>query len=214
MSADKKYIRFIDSHYKDLFYVPDGGSVRVTSGYDGSVNEYVCKYIDQTHLEISNNVYHICQLAELMERNGNKIEPVREIGDLDFYKKRYYDYENIDKEGQTIPYYVLIRLDFNKGTSSEVDIDYAFCLKPGSSDKTFCKFAYYPYNNVDGVNCKKEFSSDIYDLCGDDKLCERINNIVKAIKDEATKTVDELLHNAKAQSDVHAQEKADVSYEL
>lgn len=71
-------IRFIDSHYNDLFKIPDGGKVRVTY-YDGKVEDVTCRYIDEYHLEFGHgsfNLFHICELAEKMENNGNKIEPV------------------------------------------------------------------------------------------------------------------------------------------
>ncbi len=71
-------IRFIDSHYNDLFKVPDGGKVRVTY-YDGEVRDVTCRYIDEYHLEFgygSCNLFHICELAEKMENNGNKLEPI------------------------------------------------------------------------------------------------------------------------------------------
>ena len=38
-----------------------------------------CRYIDEYHLEFgggSCNLLHICELAEKMEKNGHKIEPI------------------------------------------------------------------------------------------------------------------------------------------
>ena len=77
-------IRFIDSHYNDLFKIPDGGKVRVTY-YDGEVREVQCRYIDEYHLEFgygSCNLFHICELAEKMEKNGNQIEPIDVMPDM------------------------------------------------------------------------------------------------------------------------------------
>ena len=37
--------------------------------------ERTCRFIDEYHTEIGNNLYHICQFAELMERNGHTCEP-------------------------------------------------------------------------------------------------------------------------------------------
>ena len=71
-------IRCIDSHYNNLFKVPDDGKVRVTY-YDGEVRDVTCRYIDEYHPEFgggSCNLFHICELAEKMENNGNKIEPI------------------------------------------------------------------------------------------------------------------------------------------
>ncbi len=68
-------IRFIDSRYGSLFRIPDGGKIRITFP-DGSRTELVCRYIDEYHLEAGRTLFHICEFAERMERNGNKVEPV------------------------------------------------------------------------------------------------------------------------------------------
>lgn len=70
----EKGIRFIDSHYKTLFYIEDGGSISINFG-DGKCEERYCRYIDQTHVEVGNNLYHICEFAEKMEANGYTYEP-------------------------------------------------------------------------------------------------------------------------------------------
>lgn len=78
MTKAQQGIRFIDSGYKNLFRIPDGGRIRITRA-DGGQDEYTCRFIDETHMEIGDgrdSVYHICQFAELMERNGNTVEPV------------------------------------------------------------------------------------------------------------------------------------------
>lgn len=68
-NPEGKDIRFIDSHYKDLFKVPDGGCIQIQYGDETVVK--LCKFIDEYHTQIGNNVFHICQFAELMEANGN-----------------------------------------------------------------------------------------------------------------------------------------------
>ena len=74
-------IKFIDSSYRELFKIPDGGVVKITLS-DGEVMERRCKYIDDYHFELlrpgndHGEVYHICQFAEINERNGNKYEPI------------------------------------------------------------------------------------------------------------------------------------------
>lgn len=78
MAQAQQGIRFIDPDYKDLFRIPDGGRIRITRS-DGGRDEYTCRFVDGSHMEICNgrdSVYHICQFAELMERNGNTVEPV------------------------------------------------------------------------------------------------------------------------------------------
>ena len=67
-NLDGKDIRFIDSHYKDLFRVPDGGCIQIH--YPDETVVKPCKFIDEYHTQIGTNVFHICQFAEIMERNG------------------------------------------------------------------------------------------------------------------------------------------------
>lgn len=67
-------IRFIDSSYKELFRIPDGGSIVITYD-DGTKHEMECRYIDSSHLEVGSSIYHICEFAEQMERGGNTYAP-------------------------------------------------------------------------------------------------------------------------------------------
>ena len=69
-------IRFIDSHYNELFRIPDGGKIRITLN-NGEQAERTCKYIDDYHTSIDGTSYHICEFAEIMESAGNKYEPAR-----------------------------------------------------------------------------------------------------------------------------------------
>ncbi len=69
----RKGIRFISSGYDDLFRIQDGGKIRIECQDDRTM-EQTCRYIDETHLEVGayprEELYHICQFAELMERAG------------------------------------------------------------------------------------------------------------------------------------------------
>ena len=67
-------IRFIDSHYNELFRIKDGESITVKFS-DGSVSDRKCTYIDDYHTKIGHNVFHICEFAELMERGGSTYRP-------------------------------------------------------------------------------------------------------------------------------------------
>ena len=70
----EKGIRFIDPHYKEKFRIPDGGKIIIT--YDwGEKAEKTCRYIDEYHTKVGSNLYHICEFAERMERNGHTYEP-------------------------------------------------------------------------------------------------------------------------------------------
>lgn len=66
-----------------------------------------CRYIDDYHVEIGDNLYHICELAERKEQNGHTYEPVR----TDLPEQCYWIYFNPDSTagGQ----YVSGELDFN-----------------------------------------------------------------------------------------------------
>ena len=72
----EKGIRFIDPSYKELFRVPDGDTVRITTSTD-EILDRTCRYIDDYHVEVGQHLYHICEFAELMERNGNTVIPLR-----------------------------------------------------------------------------------------------------------------------------------------
>lgn len=62
----EKGIRFIDSHYKELFRIPDGGKVKIHHSWNEDQIR-TCRYIDDYHVEIGSNLYHICEFAERME---------------------------------------------------------------------------------------------------------------------------------------------------
>ena len=72
----EKGIRFITPNYKEKFRIPDGDKVRITLN-DGSYFDEVCRYIDDYHVEVGRNLYHICEFAERMEQNGNTVIPIR-----------------------------------------------------------------------------------------------------------------------------------------
>ena len=79
MEKAEQGIRFITPSYKELFRIPDGDYVRILCS-DGSHRDRWCRYIDECHVEIGSgwsNLYHICQFAEMMERNGNTVIPLR-----------------------------------------------------------------------------------------------------------------------------------------
>lgn len=77
MRDAERGIRFVDTRYRDLFYVPDGGKIRITYA-DGNRKDLVCRYVTPVHAEIGGpmNVFHIYDFAESLERNLAKIEAV------------------------------------------------------------------------------------------------------------------------------------------
>ena len=74
MEKAESGIRFIDPNYKELFRIPDGGKIVVTTAW-GEKLERPCRFIDECHTEIGNDLYHICEFAERMEKNGASYEP-------------------------------------------------------------------------------------------------------------------------------------------
>lgn len=187
---DKKYIRFINSNYDTLFFVPDGGKIQVNV-FDGSKLQFDCKYIDPYHVEISNNIYHICQFAEFMEKNGNTYEPLQEIGDLDFYEKRYLDPENIGPNGK-VPYYVLL-----SSKTDRLDTFITYCDFPTSPEKTFCMYKVNP-NNYRIFS--KTFSNDPSSFDLTDSQLKKVYGIVKAIQKEKGLNIPSLDDTIKAAS--------------
>lgn len=70
----RKDIRFIDSHYKELFRLPDGEQIRITDE-NGKTEDRICRYIDEYHTAVGSNLYHICEFAELMEHRHKHYAP-------------------------------------------------------------------------------------------------------------------------------------------
>jgi hypothetical protein len=68
-------IRFIDSNYNEKFRIADGGKISITKS-NGERTEKFCRYIDDCHLEVGTNLFHICKFAKLCEKNGVIVEPV------------------------------------------------------------------------------------------------------------------------------------------
>ena len=80
LNEAEKGIRFIDSHYHELFRIPDGGKIQITH-QNGEKDIRSCRYIDNYHVEIggsSTNLYHICEFAERIESMNAKIDPIGE----------------------------------------------------------------------------------------------------------------------------------------
>ena len=87
---DKRVIRFIDSEYRTLFTIKDGESIVITR-FDGEKLILPCTYIDDYHTCIGSSVCHICEFAEMQERNGNLYVPSAlkisdEIGTYEIYQ--------------------------------------------------------------------------------------------------------------------------------
>lgn len=80
MKSAARGIRFITPNYAELFQIPDGGKIIITNAA-GEKWEALCRYIDEYHVEIGRNLYHICEFAERMQQNGSTYTPLERISD-------------------------------------------------------------------------------------------------------------------------------------
>ncbi len=110
---EPKEIRFITSEYKELFKVPDGGQVLLCFP-DGKKEARTCKYIDDYHLLLGRNAYHICELAERFRANGITVEPFPEKrmiwSDINLNLEDWIDdlrqeYPDLDEDDLTVKMY-------------------------------------------------------------------------------------------------------------
>ena len=76
MNRAEKGIRFITPDYREKFRIADGEQIRITDA-DGTNRDRICRYIDEYHVEVGSNLYHICEFAELLERTGGTAIPLR-----------------------------------------------------------------------------------------------------------------------------------------
>ena len=80
MEQARRGIRFITSHYEEKFRIADGDQVRITYP-DGDSRDRTARYIDDYHVEIGGgfgcDLYHICELAEMLENSGATVIPLR-----------------------------------------------------------------------------------------------------------------------------------------
>lgn len=62
--------------YPEAFRIKDGESVKMTYAYDGEVAVQKCRFIDEVHLTLGNDTYHISELAERLQKSGSTVEPI------------------------------------------------------------------------------------------------------------------------------------------
>ena len=74
MEKDKdQNIRFITTDYDTLFRIPDGGIVEVI--FPDRQFTAKCEYLDDYHTKIGDTVFHICEFAELLKKQGGFVRP-------------------------------------------------------------------------------------------------------------------------------------------
>ena len=65
IAVNKPHIRFINTLYQTLFFIEDGEEIEI--GVSGEAKRYTCRFIDEHHTRIGEQVYHIREFAEFME---------------------------------------------------------------------------------------------------------------------------------------------------
>ena len=114
--------RLINSYYDDLHRVPDGGVIQVDYP-DGRSFTSRLEYLDDYHFDMGGlgNVFHICQFAEVMERNGAdyypEIQTQDEQGAWELGGKGYLAIQSTD-EGWN---YTIYHSDFSVMDGGQVD---------------------------------------------------------------------------------------------
>ena len=76
MASAQRGIRFITPDYREKFRIQDGDQIRIRYA-DGEIKDQRCRFIDDYHLEVGNNLFHICEYAERLERSGASVIPLR-----------------------------------------------------------------------------------------------------------------------------------------
>jgi len=76
-SVSDKTIQFIDSDYRELFRIPDGGSINIVypPGDGRGIITRKCEFMDECHTRIGGDDYHIHEFAARMERLGARYDP-------------------------------------------------------------------------------------------------------------------------------------------
>ena len=67
MREAQRGIRFIDSHYKELFRIPDGGKIKIHYSWNEE-QVRTCRYIDDYHVEVGDNLYHMFLLSSKIRK--------------------------------------------------------------------------------------------------------------------------------------------------
>ena len=76
MEKARRGIQFITPEYREKFRISDGDKIQILCS-DGEKLLRACRYIDDYHVEVGRNLYHICEFAERMEQAGNTVVPMR-----------------------------------------------------------------------------------------------------------------------------------------
>lgn len=115
-------VRLIDSNYKDLYRIPNGSVIQMDYP-DGSSYTARVEHLDEYHFDLGGlyNTFHICQFAEIMERNGvsyyPEIQTQDETGAWELGRKGYIAIQSCDDGWD----YILYHSDFSVMDSGQID---------------------------------------------------------------------------------------------
>ena len=105
-SVSDKTIQFIDSDYRELFRIPDGGSINIIypPGDGRGTITRKCEFMDECHTRIGGDDYHIHEFAARMERLGARYEPEVQLRDAELApfaagEEKFFTYNR--EEGNT-----------------------------------------------------------------------------------------------------------------
>ena len=117
-----KDIRLINSHYDDLYRIPDGGVIQVDYS-DGRSFTAKLEHLDDYHFDMGGlgNVFHICQFADVMGRNHAgfypEIQTQDEQGAWELGGKGYIAIQSCDDGWD----YTICHSDFSVMDSGQID---------------------------------------------------------------------------------------------
>ena len=107
-----KGIRFVTPQYKEKFVIDDCDKIRVTYE-DGRYEDKYCRFIDEYHLEVNDNIYHICEFAEKLMINNATVIPLRNsLPDKCYYYDKTHNVIGIINKGE--PNYDIYSAGSNK----------------------------------------------------------------------------------------------------
>lgn len=115
-------VRIINSHYDDLYRIPNGGVIQIDFP-DGRSYTSRVEHLDDYHFDLGGlvNVYHICQFGELMERNGftayPEIQTQDEQGVWELGGKGYVTIQSCDDGWD----YTIYHSDFSVMDGGQID---------------------------------------------------------------------------------------------
>ena len=112
-------IRFINSSYDTLFRIPDGGTVEIR--FPDNVFSAKCEYLDDYHTKIGDTVFHICEFAELLERQNGSVRPEPETAfDKAAWQLGHREYLMLERTDTGFRYEILTK-DFLSRTQGQLD---------------------------------------------------------------------------------------------